>query len=169
MATKDKPAAPAADAAAAAVPAKPVPVPFVAASESRFQNSVDFTFPTVSYIPVAGTPLEHLLQPEYWANIRALKAGCRVWVVAEDEAYYAELMVRRVGQGYAKMQLLRGGELDKPAADLPENAGYEIQFRGQIVKHRVVRLKDGHVLKQGLDTNEEALAWLRDHKRMLAA
>lgn len=152
-----------------AAPAPAKPERFIAASESRFATSVEFTFPMVSYIPEAGTPLEHVLRPEYWASIRQLKAGCRVWVFAEDEAYYAELLVRKVGQGFAKMQLLRSGELDAASADPALTDGYDIQYRGPVVKHRVVRLKDGHVLKQGLDTFEDASAWLRDHKRMLAA
>lgn len=151
----------------AAVPAKPER--FIAASESRFASSAEFTFPQVSYIPEAGTPLEHLLRPEYWANIKKLHAGCRIWVFAEDESFWAELLVRKVGQGYAKVQVLRDGKLEQPSADPKLTDGYDIEYRGPIVKHRVVRKKDGAVLKQGLDTFEDAVAWLRDHKRMLAA
>lgn len=161
-----KPPAP----AAAAKKVDPVqPERFVPAAQSRFATSADFSFPRVSYIPEAGTPLGHLKRPEYWANIKALKVGCLVWVMAEDDSYFAELLVRKVGQGYAKMQVLREGLLEAPVVDLPENEAYAIEFRGAIVKHRVVRKSDGHVLKQGLDSHEDATAWLRDHKRMLAA
>lgn len=145
------------------------PVRFIPAKESLFATSVDFTFPMCSYIPEAGTPLEHLMRPEYWANIKQLKAGVRIWVFAEDESYWAELLVRRVGQGYAKVQELRSGELDARGEDPKLTDGYEIQFRGAVTKHRIVRNKDGQVLKQGLDSHEDAVAWLRDHKRMLAA
>jgi len=145
------------------------PAAFVPAVESRFATSAEFSFPQVSYIPQAGTPLEHLLQGEYWAGIKQLKTGCRIWVMSEDDTYWAELLVRKTGQGYAKVQVLRKGELDQPTVDLKATDGYEIEFRGQIVKHRVVRKSDGHVLKQGLDSYEDATAWLRDHKRMLAA
>jgi hypothetical protein len=145
------------------------PERYVPAAEARFSTSAEFTFPQVSYIPAAGTPLEHLMRPEYWANVKQLKAGCRIWVFAEDESYWAELLVRRVGQGYAKVQTLRSGRLDE-GGEAPQLAdGYDIQFRGPVVKHRIVRMKDGHVLKSGLDSYEDAAAWLRDHKRMLAA
>lgn len=146
------------------------PERFIPASESRFQTSSDFGSPVTSYVPEAGTPFEHLLRPEYWANIKALKARCRIWVEAEDGTYVAELYVLKVGQGYAKVVTLPGYPFALPgvSADPSVPDGYEIQFRGHMVKHRVVRLKDGHVLKQGLDTFEDAQAWLRDHKRMLA-
>lgn len=153
------------DGAATAAP----DAPFVPAAESRFSTSADFIAPMTAYVPATGTPLEHLMRPEYWASIKQLKAGCRIWVIAEDESYWAELLVRKVGQGYAKVQALRSGALQEPVVELPEGEGYEIQFRGAIIKHRVVRLSDKQVLKQGLDTYEEAAAWLRDHKRMLAA
>lgn len=145
------------------------PERFIPASEARFSTSVDFTFPMVSYTPVAGTPLKHLLRPEYWASLKKLHAGCRVWIYPEDESYWAELLVRKVGQGYAKMQLLRSGDLDQPTVDPAVTDGYDIEFRGPIVKHRIVRKKDGHVVKQNLDTFEEAMAYLRDYKRMLSA
>lgn len=151
-----------------APPAK-LQMTFVPASESRFSTSAEFVSPLTSYIPATGTPLEDLLRPEYWASIKQLKAGCRIWVIAEDESYWAELLVRKVGQGYAKVQTLRSGSLQEPVVDLPQGEGYDIEFRGAIVKHRVVRKSDGHVLKQGLDTYEDAAAWLRDHKRMMAA
>ena len=149
--------------------AKPKPAaPFVPAKEDRFATSAEFTFPLVSYIPAAGTPLEHLLRPEYWAGIKKLKTGCRIWVQSEDDVYWAELLVRKVGQGYAKVQLLRDGVLDMPVIDAVDS-GYEIEYRGAIVKHRVVRKSDGHCLKQGMDSFEEASRWLLEHKRMLAA
>ena len=145
---------------------------FVAASESRFATSVEFSFPLTSYIPESGTPLAHVLRPAYWASIphTKLKAGCRIWVYPEDETWWAELLVRKVGQGYAKVQLLRQGELEALSPADPELAkDYDIEFRGAVIKHRVVRKKDGVVVKQGLDSEAEAQAWLRDHRRMLAA
>lgn len=144
------------------------PERFIAASESRFETSVEYRFPTVAYVPESGTPLEHLTRPEYWASIRALRPGVRIWVHTEDETYCAELLVRKTGQGFAKVQVLRHFELDQPTPDPKLGDDHEIEHRGPIVKHRIVRKKDGQVLKQGLDTFEEAQAWLRDHKRMLA-
>lgn len=141
---------------------------FVPASESRFMTSVEYKSPLVWYCPEIDTPLEHLLRPEYWANIKQLRTNAHIYVDAEDGSWWAELKVIKVAQGYAKVHLLRHIELAAASADPSVPDGYEIQFRGQIVKHRVVRLKDGHVLKQGLDSEDDARQWLRDYKRMLA-
>lgn len=159
--------------APAATHPAPAPARFIAAAESRFASSAEFKEPTVWYCPEAGTPFEHLLQPEYWASIRRLHAGCHIYVHAEDGSYWAHLFVDRVGQGYADVLVFDFKDLPALRADRPKRAsssadGYEIEFRGPITKWRVVRTKDHHELKRGLDTEDEARLWLRDHKRMLA-
>lgn len=142
---------------------------FVPASESRFMASSEYGSPETSYIPESGTPAEHLLRPEYWASIKALRTNVRIWVTAEDGAYVGMLLVQKAAQGYAIVCWLPGYPFVPPSvgANLAVADGYDIQHRGLIVKWRIVRLKDGHVLKQGLDTEDEARAWLRDHKRLL--
>jgi hypothetical protein len=143
---------------------------WIPAHESRFQTSAEFVSPLTSYTPEYGTPAEHLLRPEYWANIKALRARTRIWVEEESGAYVGELYVLKVGQGYAVTMWLPGFPYQISQAALSPQIpdGYSIEFRGHVVKFRVVRLKDGHVLKSGFDIEEEAQAWLREHKRMLA-
>lgn len=156
----------------AEAPAKPsVPEPFVAAEESRFATSAEFVSPLTSYVPAAGTPPEHLLRPGYWASIKALRSRCRIWIEEESGAYVGELYVLKTGQGYAVTQWLPGYPMRIAAVPaMPSTPdGYVIEYRGHIVKHRVVRTKDNQVLKQGLDNYDDAAMWLRDHKRMLAA
>ena len=142
---------------------------FPALAEARFMTSNEYKAPHCWACPDAGTPFTELLKPAYWANIKKLPTNAHIHVDAEDGSYYAELKVLKVGQGFAKVFVLRHVELEEAGADPAVTDGYEIQFRGPIVKHRVVRLKDGHVLKDKLDTWDDANGWLRDHKRMLAA
>lgn len=167
--SKQPDAKPPTDHAAAAPKPEDRPERFIAASESRFMTSAEYKAPIVWYCPEADTPFEHLLRPEYWASIKQLRTNAHIYVDAEDGSYWAELKVLKTGQGYAKVMVFRHVALNAATADPVLPDGYEIQFRGPIVKHRIVRLKDGHVLRQGLDTEEEARTWLRDHKRMLAA
>lgn len=150
--------------AAGSPPARVIP-----AAESRFQASADYVSPLTSYTPEAGTALEQLLAPEYWANIKQLKPGVRIWCVPDDERWYAELLVRQTGQGFAKVVLLRQGELDAIEIDPKISADFDIEWRGAKIKHRVVRKLDKQVLKEGLDTVEAAQAWIRDHARAVAA
>src|SRR5690349_14592283 len=81
---------------------------FIAAEESRFATSAEFVSPLTSYMPEVGTPPDHLLRPEYWANITALRPRCRIWIEEESGAYVGEMYVLRVGQGYAMTQWLPG-------------------------------------------------------------
>lgn len=155
--------------------ASPLPDRFVPASEQRFATSSEFRFPLTSYVPVAGTPFEHLLRPEYWANLKRLQAGCEIKVVAEDNSYYARLYVDRVGQGYAQVLTLEYFDLTelrskavKPQASA-EGTVYNIEHCGPVTKWRVVRVRDGHVLKDKLETDHDAQGWLRDYKRAVAA
>jgi hypothetical protein len=140
---------------------------FVPASEARFMTSVEYKSPLCWYCPVVGTPFEHLLRPEYWASIKKLPINAHVYIDTEDCSYWAELKVLKVGQGFAKVFVLRHIELTAAGADPQVIDGYDIQWTGPIDKHRVLRTKDGHVLKQGLDTWDDASAWLRDYKKML--
>lgn len=151
------------------------PERFLPASESRFHTSVEFRFPVTSYVPQSGTPFDHLLRPEYWANIKRLQAGCEIVVVAEDNSYRARLYVDRVGQGYAIVLPLEVHNLTELRRDAvkPEVTGegkaYAIEHCGPVTKWRVVRSRDGHVLKDKLDTEHDAQSWLRDYVKAVAA
>ena len=146
-----------------------VPKKYPAAAESRFQSSSEYASPVTSYVPETGTPFEEVLKPEYWASIKSLKSRVRIWVEAEDGAYVAMLYVLKTGQGYAKVHCLEHYEMPGMTADPKVPEGYEIQFRGHIIKHRVVRLKDGQVLKQNFDTVEDAMKYIQEYKRMLSS
>lgn len=140
---------------------------FPALSEASFMTSNEYKAPHCWACPAAGTPFSELLKPEYWANIKKLPVNAHVHVDAEDGSYYAELKVLKVGQGYAMVMPLRHVELAKAGAAPVVADGYDVQFLGPIKQFRAVRLKDGHVLKDGLPTEEAARDWLRDYKRTL--
>lgn len=163
----------AADAAAAAKP-KPAAKPaapakpdtrFVPASESCFFTSTEFVYPTVAVKPPVGTPMEHLLRPDYWANVRGrfkeFSAGTIVRAMPVDNAWWAELLVEQAGQGYARVKLLRHVELDAAARAPLVPPGYDIHPVGT-GKYRAVRLDGGVVLKDTCTTVEEALKVVRD-------
>ena len=156
----------AASAAAEAAPAKPFP--FVPASESRFASDVDFTFPMVSYLVPPGTPLENVLKSTYWGNLRKLRGGVRIWCHWEDDSMVAELLVRKVGQGYANVTLLRQVTLSAASTEVP-GSDFRIEWISSVTKHRVVRVRDNFVLKDKLETAEDAQAWLTQHRRVVGA
>ena len=140
-----------------------------ALAEAAFMTSNEYKAPHCWACPAAGTPYAEILKPEYWANIKKLPINAHIHVDSEDGSYYAELKLLKVAQGYAIVMPLRHVVLDRAGSAPVVADGFDVQFLGPIKMFRVVRLKDGHVLKDGLATEDAARDWLRDHKRMLAA
>ena len=138
------------------------------AMESRFQSSADYKSPEVSYEPEYGTPWEALLVPAYWANLRQLRSRVRIWVEEESGAYVGMLYVLKTGPGFAEVAELLYHELDQRRTDTKPADDYRIEWRGAVIKHRIVRVNDGVVLKQGLDTEDQAQEWLRQHRKVMA-
>ena len=122
-------------------------------------------------IPEANTPISDLKKPEYWAHIaQQLKASDRIEVEAEDGAYFVELLVRDVGRTWAKVTVLRELMLDDTGAPMPDELKeYDVIYKGKMTKWSVIRLKDRSAVYEGGNTKQDAMAWLTDHLKALAA
>lgn len=153
-----------AEASAAAVDQKP----FAALLRDRWcarESGVRFNEHEV--VPEAGTPFEHLLRQEYWANIAAkLRPGDNIIAFAEDGAWRAELIVWQVGQAWARVSGEAVARPDFGAAPKAAEELFEISYTPH-KKHRVIRIADRIELKSGFDTPEEARRWLLDYQRAL--
>lgn len=113
--------------------------------------------------PEAGTSLDEVLKPEYWAHCAdKMRAFDKVEVRAEDESYYAELLVRSAGKNWAVCSVLAQVDLDQKQVQVPEDA-YTVGWGGPHQKHRVVRKSDNEVVFQGGETADAARAWLKEH------
>lgn len=128
-----------------------------------------------SYVayPETGTPPDALLDPKYWAHYSVnpntdMKPGDIVLVKPEDGTYFMELIVRAKAAGGVKMAKLRLVELDKsdPGEDLGD---YEVKWSGNRLKWRVIRKSDKRELVNGIETQDAARDWLREHKKAFAA
>lgn len=109
--------------------------------------------------PELDTPLDATLVPGYWAHVSAmLRIGDRIEVLAEDGSYFSELLVRDVGNLYAKVSVLSHTKFEQEVVEVPE--GYDVKWRGPSAKYGVLRGKD--VLKDGFVGKAEANAWLTD-------
>jgi hypothetical protein len=116
--------------------------------------------------PEHGTPVEALLDPAYWAHVSAkLRRGDIITALAEDDSYFAELLVLNVGKLFAKVVLIRRVEITAAQifnAEVPK--GFDIKFRGP-KKWSVLRGTE--VLKEDMD-RPQAEAWLKDHLKAVA-
>jgi hypothetical protein len=120
--------------------------------------------------PEHGTPIEALLEPQYWAHISAkLKPRDRIEVDAEDGSYFVELRVEDAGRLFAKVVILRRCDFSAAAEPQGESAEYKIGWAGPHAKWRIVRTKDKGLVKDGLETRQAAEQYLVSHAKAMAA
>lgn len=120
-----------------------------------------------------GVTVDAVQRPEFWAHVAAsLKPTDRIEIIADDFAWFAELMVIKCDRGWAKTALLRfveltGGEV---AAELlaPLSAGYKVEYKGPSKKHVVLRLSDNTIVQEGIALKADAERWIAEHVRALA-
>lgn len=121
-------------------------------------------------VAAAGTPVERVLEADYWANIASyFKPGDNIIIMPEDGAWRAELLVWGVGPSWAQVAV------KKPFAKRPDFGAapgaaadaFEVEFAGPIKKHRVIRKTDRAELKTGFDSPEAARRWIDDYRKAL--
>lgn len=111
--------------------------------------------------PEIGTPPAALLDPHYWAHVSAkLRFGDVIEVLAEDGSYFAELLVRDVGNLYAKVAFKNPVTVFSTDEAMEAPVGYAVKWRGPKARFGVIHGTD--VLKDGFVDKAEAHAWLDD-------
>jgi hypothetical protein len=121
----------------------------------------------------AGVAFEEVQNPAFWGHVgEKLRPNDRIEVIAEDGAYFAELLVISCDRLWAKTAVLRFVELSAPdvSAELlsPLAAGYKVDYKGPHKKHVVIRLSDNEIVKDGIATKAEANGWVSEHVKTLA-
>jgi len=116
----------------------------------------------------AGVTLDDVLKPEFFAHVASrLVPWSHIEVRPEDEAFYAELLVTRVGHNWVRCEVLQHKALGELVEQVPETAGFEVKWGGPAKKHRVIRKSDGSVLQDGFATAAEGNGWIAEHLKSL--
>jgi hypothetical protein len=158
-------------AAAAASKKREKPLPPLHADRMK---STEYTRNIWQVTPEVGTEPEELLAPEYWAHLaQNLRQRDRIEAWCEDLKWYAEYLVLDVGRNWAKVHLcentveeLRQFEPRRVDMILP---GHSVSYKGLHAKWCVVRDADKVILKDKCETEGDALSWLSNHAKSLAA
>lgn len=118
-----------------------------------------------------GTTPEDLLRPEYWSNVshRRFAPFDEVYVRFEDGSYWAHLLVLACSAKWAKMEVLHEVRIEESAVNEIEYRDHKVRWAGGVALYRVIRMRDNADLKSGFSTAGEAMAWLQDHLRSMAA
>jgi len=138
--------------------------------ESRMQLA-EFAFAQWCITPEAGTALDALLEPAFWAhNARKLRPGAVIWAEPEDGAWFALLRVRSANIGGAKVRVLFKTEEPQVVQDEdPAANGFSVEWGGPAHKFRVKRVADKQVMQSGFQDKADAFRWLSENVEKIAA
>jgi hypothetical protein len=110
-----------------------------------------------------------VLDPKYWCHLaKKLKVGDRIEVSAHDGSYFAELYVAAVYAVAVKVACLFKRDLIAESEEAEADAEYKIQYR-KTKEWCIVRLSDSAVIKDHLQTKEDAAIELSGYMKALAA
>jgi hypothetical protein len=130
----------------------------------------EFAANTFRCRPLAETPIENVLAPEYWAHTATkVRSGDTITVLPEDRSYFAELLVLDCGRTWAKVHLLRKHDLKPISRPEVKMDGYTVKWRGPAAKYSVIRDNDKTVLSENHATKEAAMGWLSEHLKVVSA
>jgi len=116
---------------------------------------------------------EHLVDPAFWKHVaQKLQPYTRIEVVTDDGKYFCELLVLNSGKNWAITKELRyielgGHDIAIRQASLMDE--YVYKWRGPHQMHCIVRKSDNEVIKEGMQTQEEARRFLSEYIKVITA
>lgn len=117
----------------------------------------------------AGTSLEDVLNPAFFANVAAkMHPYDHIRVRVDTGEYYAELLVLDCSRNWARTVILYQAKLSAEESELPPvDDQYEIKMLGAHKKWCVIRKSDKEAIKEQFSNRAEASAWLASHLKLV--
>ncbi len=124
-----------------------------------------------SFVPDSQTPYERVLESDYYAHVASrLEPSNLIQVEAEDSSFWALLLVRVVSGLDVVVVPLIEKRFDQIAVESIDTGGnYFAQWGGRHDKWRVMRKSDNQKMTSGLGSKLDALKWIVEHEKALAA
>lgn len=159
--------APAAPQPVAAAEEKQKPIVALLASEFRPRESGVY-FNTHEAVPAAGTPLEDILRPEFWANVaQKLRLGDTILALPRDGKFYAELLVWDAGQNWAQVAF-KGEPMLRPKFTPLPGVASDFEIGHDPIDGVVIRRRStGAMVKGNFSSHEDARKWIIDNQAAL--
>lgn len=137
---------------------------------SRFKLA-EHVFNTHAAICEPGVTREDVLRTDFWShNARKMQVHDKIIVTTDDGAIYGELLVVARDMLWAKVHVLRWDSLvtrdmaeTEAVQRMPGEGDYDIQWKGNHLKHVVIRRSDSSIMHKGEQRLEDARLWLREH------
>lgn len=141
------------------------PKPRAALGPGRFKEA-DYQRRTFAATAEAGTTVEEMLEPKYWANHAPMVTPCsRIDCITEDMTLFVEFLVLSCDRNWVQVHVLAKHELIPAHLRVMPAVSdeYRVEHAGLHHKWRVVRRSDSAAIKTGCQTKDEADTWLRGH------
>ena len=120
--------------------------------------------------PDGGTPYERVLEPGFWALVaRDIKDLDEIKVIQQDYSFYAHLLVVRVNKMDVYVREIMHKSFEVATQESMDAGDYEVKWAGRHAKFRVVRKSDNSVMQEHIPTREDALKWIAEYEKALAA
>jgi hypothetical protein len=121
-----------------------------------------------------GTAPEEVLEPAYWTHVaKSLRPGDEIVVTAPDYSWRSELLVRDADRTSASVMVISHKQFDKreakPLTPTSNTDAMVPVWRGPTHKWSAVRQSDGEIIKTGFASKEDAVLWISNHARAVAA
>lgn len=114
-----------------------------------------------------GIPFSSVLNPDFWSHVAVqLKQGDIIHVRSEDHSFYARIYVRACDRLWAKVGVIESIEF---GAEDKEEDGLAVKWIIGKKKFAVVRKSDNQVIHEGFQIKEDAIAWMTEHNKQMAA
>lgn len=117
----------------------------------------------------AGTTIEDVLDPQYWAHMAVrMTPYARVEVLEETGEWMLDLFVLNVGRNWAQVHVLHKYDLEQRSETMPAAQKHKIDWKGPQRKFAVIRIADSQVIQDGFGSKLEAGVWLANHEKVTA-
>ncbi len=146
------------------------------------RNTADFRIATAAYNTSSfdappGTLPEDLLSPEYWKHIVAetrMKRRDIIRVCCKDGTWEAEYVVVHTGPLHAKLRLRKPGSdgvdwIERETGLSSNVKSHEVVNGGEVQGWIVRRLSDNEAVKSGFESEDQAIVWMHQNSRLIAA
>src|SRR3990167_6885087 len=110
--------------------------------------------------PPVGTTREDMLNPIFWSHVaRKLKSLTEIRAMPKDGLWYGVYLVLYADQQQAKLKELSFHSLE--VLEEPGTAAdpYTVEWISPPVRYGIRRKADKHVMKDGFQTKDQAIAW----------
>lgn len=126
---------------------------------------------TLHYADIpAGLKLEDVMKPAFWAHYtREMRPNDLIETVCEDGTWEALLRVMFISTAEVVLSKVYHVVHDKASADEMSTDVHEIKWISPQVKYAVVRKDNGTVIKDHLYPKDQAIAYLQQHMKSIAA